>query len=100
MEDVRALGGLPGPPGGSLGASWGPLGALLDPLGGLLGRLGAIVEASWADLERRKSEKARTLKSCINCRTSMSFASWAPLGKGLGALLGRFGGLLGRLEAI
>ena len=30
----------------------------------------------------------------------MILASWGPLGKGLGALLGRLGGLLGRLEAV
>ena len=29
----------------------------------------------------------------------MILAFWGPLGKGLGALLGRLGGLLGRLEA-
>ena len=30
----------------------------------------------------------------------MILASWGPLGKGLGAVLGRLGGLLGRLEAV
>ena len=30
----------------------------------------------------------------------MRLVSWGPLGKGLGALLGRLGGLLGRLEAV
>ena len=30
----------------------------------------------------------------------MILDSWGPLGKGLGALLGRLGGLLGRLEAV
>ena len=30
----------------------------------------------------------------------MILASWGPLGKGLGALLGRLGGFLGRLEAV
>ena len=30
----------------------------------------------------------------------MILASWGPLGKVLGALLGRLGGLLGRLEAV
>ena len=30
----------------------------------------------------------------------MTLASWGPLGKGLGALLGRLGGFLGSLEAV
>ena len=30
----------------------------------------------------------------------MILASWGPLGKGLGALLGPLGGVLGRLEAV
>ena len=46
----------------------GPLGGLLGRLGGLLGHLGAILWVSWAVLERREAEKARTPKSLKKLR--------------------------------
>ena len=56
-----------------LGRSWSRLGALLGCLGGflgrlgaLLGRLGAVFGASWAVLERREAENAKTPKSLKN----------------------------------
>ena len=88
---VGASVGLLGASWGLLGASWGLLGAswsgrlglsvrvpplgrllgpCLEPLGpswgalrGLLGNLGTVLEASWAVLERRDDEKARTPKT-------------------------------------
>ena len=66
-----------------------------------MGRLGTVLGASWAVLERRDDEKARTLKSFKHLfGKSMILASWGPLGKNLGARLGCLGGLLGRLEAV
>ena len=96
-----------------LGRSGSPLGALLGRLGGLLGRLGAVLGRlgvvlgalgpSWSDLGglqgclgasgRRKSEKAKTIGKPGK---SMILASWCPLGKALGALLGRLECVLGR----
>eukprot|EP00959_Pyramimonas_sp_CCMP1952_P414348 8681528-Pyramimonas_sp.AAC.1 len=51
-----------------LGPSWGPLGPSLGRLGSFSGWFGAIVGASWAGLERRKTEKEiiqKTVKSNI-----------------------------------
>ena len=49
-----------------LGASWAVLGVLLVRLGAFLGRLGEVLEATWAVLERRDAEKARTQKTFKN----------------------------------
>ena len=94
--------------------SWGSL-------GGLLGRLGAVLEASWAVLERRKAEKARTPKTWKKQLKINDFrflgpsweASWRPLGpswrplgpswghlRRLGAIFGRLGALLVRVGAL
>ena len=90
-----------------LGASWGPLGAML--------------EASWAVLECRQPENARTRKTLKNTMKINDFgflgppwkssrnalgASWGLLGQSwghlglLGALLGCLGGFLPSPEAI
>ena len=112
-----------GPPWGPLGPSEGSLGPSWGPLGGLLGRLGAILGVSWAVLERREDENAKTPKSFKNhleindfCLSGPSWeaswrlpgASWRPLGPSWGHLgrlrpmcrcletvLGSLGGLLG-----
>ena len=55
-----------GPFWAPLGPSWGPLGPSWGHLGGLLGRLGAVFGASWAVLERREAENAKTPKSLKN----------------------------------
>ena len=67
---VPRLGTLLEPSWGRLGPSWrplvpswGPLGSFWGPLGGLLGHLGPILGSSWAVLERREAEKAKTPKS-------------------------------------
>ena len=81
-------------------ASW-------DPLGGLLGRLGAILGASWAVLERREAEEARTPKSFKKQLEINEFSllgpswecSWRPLGASCRPF-GPFGRHLGRLGAI
>ena len=101
------LGRLFGRMGATLGPSWGPA-------GGLLGNPGPMLEASWAVLECRKPENARTRKTLKNIlktsdvgllgpswRSSRSAlgASWGPLGPSWGHL-GRLGALLGRLGGL
>ena len=49
-----------------------------------MGRLGAVVGASWAVLERRDEEKARTLKSFKNQMEINDFGLLGPLGRVLG----------------
>ena len=89
-----------GPSWRRLGPSWGPLGPLWVPPGSLWGRLRAIWGASWAVLERREAEEARTPKSFKNRLEINDFSSWGPLGSAPGGFLGRLAGLLGRLEAV
>ena len=89
-----------GPSWRRLGPSWGPLGPLWVPPGSLRGRLRAIWGASWAVLERREAEEARTPKSFKNRLEINDFSSWGPLGSAPGGFLGRLAGLLGRLEAV
>ena len=105
------LGASWGPLGALLGASGGPLGVLYGRLGVLLGRLGPFWGASgavlgrnleplvpfWAVLGPNRREPEKHAKT--NGK-SMIFASRSPLGKPLGALLGRLEALLDRLEAI
>ena len=102
--------GSHGPSWGPLGPSWGPLGLLLGRLGGLLGRFRALsgtfgavlgrslepLEPFWAVLGPKRREPEKLSKTI---EKSMIFASWSPLGKPFGVLLGRLGAPLDRLEA-
>ena len=100
-----------GPSWKLLGPSWGPHAPSRHPLLGLRGRRRAIFGASWADWERRETEKATTRRSFkrlwkINefCILGPSCASWSdlsatrgplgPSGGPLVALLARLGNLL------
>ena len=98
---------------GRIGRLLGRLGAFFGRLGGLLGRLGAMFEASWALLECRKPDIARTRTTSNNTLKIADYgllgpswrasrnafgAPWGPLGR-LGALLGRLGGCLPSPEA-
>ena len=74
-EGPNVLFGFPllGPSWGPLGPSWtplgpssGPLGPFWGRLGGLLCLLGVVLGASWAVVERRKTETARTPTSLKN----------------------------------
>ena len=83
-------------------------------LGGLFGRLGAVLGASWAVLERRKAERARSPKTSKKPMKINDFgflgpsweASWMPLGPSWrplgpsGGHLERFGAIWSRLKAL
>ena len=94
-----------GPSWRPLGPSWGPLGLFWGSLGGLLGYVGAIFGASWAVVERREAEKARTPKSFKNLRKINDLCLLGPSGecfwRPLGASwkrLGPSGGYFGVLD--
>ena len=100
------------PPGAILGPFLGCLEAVLCRLGALLGRCGALLGACWAVLGRSwgplgPSSSVGSLKTREdqtryknNTWKSAMLASWGPLGKPLGGLLGSLGGILGRLKGI
>ena len=110
-EILNFLVALLGPLGASSGPSFGPLGRLLGVLGpsryvlgpswgclgGLPGCLGALLRASWAVLERRKSEKARKPKTSKNTMENQRF--W-PLGALLGSFFGASWDVLGASWAV
>ena len=94
-----------------LEVSWAVFGPSWGRLWGLLGRPGAVFEASWALLARsgwplgpsgavRKPKRSKPRNPSKTNGKSMNFASWALFWKPLGALLGRFGGLLGAYWAV
>ena len=82
-----------GPSWAVLGASW----ASLKPFWAVLGRSLEPLEPFWAVLGPKRREPEKQSKTI---EKSMIFASWSPLGKPFGALLGCLGAPLDRLEAI